>query len=120
MSKQSEFVSRGLSLAVLAHFEHLKTGSYEVHVALGGLYEGLPGLMDAYAEHYQGMYGKITDYPGFWSPSSKDIAATIQLFCDWISENKAALSKGSIVLENDIAEVQGLMYSTLYKLKELK
>lgn len=120
MSKQAEFVSRGLSLAVLAHFEHLKTGSYETHVALGGLYEALPGLVDAYAEHYQGMYGKIPEYPGFWSPSPKDIIATIQLFCDWITENRQALSKGSLVLENDIADMQGALYSALYKLKELK
>ena len=61
-----EFVGRLLHAVTVAHVMHLRAtgpGSYARHSALGGLYEGLGGLVDALAESYQGAYGLIDDYP---------------------------------------------------------
>ena len=42
------------------HYFHLRTTSYARHKALEKYYEGIVGLIDAYAEAYMGKYpGKI-------------------------------------------------------------
>ena len=52
-----------LFAAPVAHMKHLSTRSLAEHLALGDLYEGLPGKVDALAEAIQGCEGLIEEWP---------------------------------------------------------
>jgi DNA-binding ferritin-like protein len=62
-SGMSHLIAVLLHAATKTHMAHLKTSSYAAHMALGGFYEALPGLVDAVAEQYQGVTEKLLDYP---------------------------------------------------------
>ena len=61
-----------LFAAPVAHMKHLSTRSLAEHLALGDLYEGLPGRVDALAEAIQGCEGLITDWPDAAVVESRD------------------------------------------------
>ena len=119
------FVLRLLHAATTAHLLHLGTRSHAAHLALGDLYEGLPGLVDKVAEAYQGSDGLLGEgkedrYPSGYTPPAidDDPKAFVRELCEYVDDNRAALGEDSAV-QNLVDELKGLLLSTLYKLRFL-
>jgi hypothetical protein len=55
----STLVAMLMNSRTQTHYFHLRTTSYARHKALEKYYEGIVGLIDAYAEAYMGKYSKI-------------------------------------------------------------
>lgn len=115
----SELCGLLFEVTTQAHISHLQTGSYAAHKAMNELYDGLPDLLDRFAEAYQGFYGKIVEHK---------TSMTVQNNIDFLSyltkkhleveAMRMNFSKGSLLqIIDDICE---LMASTIYKLKFLK
>lgn len=105
------FVLRLLNFAVTAHMHHLATTSYAQHMALGGLYEGLPGLVDSVAEAFMGCSGQRFAQQG-------DPIADVQAVYDYVEANRGKLGNESHI-QNEVDNICNLLASTLYKLKNL-
>ena len=103
------------------HVFHLQTESYAEHKALGNYYEGIVDLIDGIVESYQGKHGiikgyssgKIEDYK-----SGEQVISYLEKIDLVIEKNRKSIKESYI--QNQIDEVQTLLYSTLYKMKFLK
>lgn len=112
-----ELIQFLLGAAAQAHILHLSTRSYAQHMALGALYEGLPGLVDAVAEEYQGCYGTLTFGTCPAMPGG-EATAFVQGVYDKLQAQRYALGTDSHI-QNSVDEICSLLSSTLYKLKFL-
>jgi len=114
-----EFFAVLLMAAPYAHMAHLQTRSFAEHMALGTLYEELPGLVDALIESYQGKYGLVMDYPApsKLPPLGNPVAMVTQLNL-YVDQNREKVSDDSEI-QNAIDEIVTLLNSTTYKLKFL-
>lgn len=106
-----EFISRLLQGAVTAHLHHLATDSYARHMALGDLYEGLPGLVDALAEAWLGCTGQKLAAPG-------DPVAEVQSLYEYVEAARGKMGTESHI-QNEVDNVANLLAATLYKLRQL-
>jgi len=107
-----------LHAATAAHMLHLQTRSFSQHMALGSLYESLPGAVDELIESYQGKYGVIRNYPsGFTTPAGSPLAFVQAQ----IANLKAKRSQvgDDTELQNLVDEIASLLDSTEYKLRFL-
>ena len=103
------------------HVFHLQTESYAEHKALGDFYEGIGDLIDGIVESHQGKHGiikgygtgKIEDYK-----SGEQVITYLEKIDSVIEKNRKSVKESYI--QNQIDEVQTLLYSTLYKMKFLK
>lgn len=117
MDKQAaKFFMGLLNAATVAHILHLQSKSYAQHVALGELYEALPGLADAVIEAYQGKYGIVSGYPATISVA-KDPLDFITELSSFIATYRDICEDSEI--QNLIDEVASQVDSTMYKLKFL-
>lgn len=114
-----ELVSRAFAIRNAAHLAHWATGSYSEHVALEGLYDPLPGKIDAIVEAYQGAFGKIGKVARA-DESNAEIMKQIGDMGDWIAANRAKISRGETMIENMLDDLEALFSTTYYKLKFLK
>ena len=116
-------VTEMLDAAVKFHILHLTItgdGSYAAHKALGDLYEALPGLADGIAEGYQGVTGKLLDYPDASAPRMKTVKDAIE-YIDSL-HNKVSKLQDSIEFSeivNDLDAIKSELNSAKYKLKFL-
>ena len=60
----SDFTATLLHSATITHMMHLTTRSYAEHMALATYYTGVPALVDAVVESYQGKYGNLINHNG--------------------------------------------------------
>ena len=108
------FITRSLALRTAFHSLHLATKSEPRHRALGDFYEGLVDLVDAYAEVYMGLSGKIVEIPGTKPPTgtAEDL---LQEYLDAVREE---FDEGQEfeALKNILAEIEALVGRTTYKL----
>jgi hypothetical protein len=103
------------------HVFHLQTESYSQHKALGKFYDEITDLIDGIVESYQGKHGiikgytigKIEDYK-----SGEQVITYLEKIDSVIEKNRKSVKESYI--QNQIDEVQTLLYSTLYKMKFLK
>lgn len=104
----------------VAHVLHLQTRSYATHMALDGLYNSLPGLTDSYIECFQGKFGLVTEYPTTTVDMfpTQDPVAFIEGLSKWFIGARSGTPYFS-ELENLLDEIQALIDSTAYKLKNL-
>ena len=103
-----------------AHIMHLKTRSYAQHMALGGFYEGIIGLADAYLEAYQGVYGLIESYPDAEEfEKETDPLKLMNALRKFLTLNRDACCKNQTELENLYDGMLDLVDSTRYKLRFL-
>lgn len=115
----ASFVLTMLHAATVAHVMHLKARRYAEHEALGGLYEALPGVVDRYAETYQGRYGLMASYPsGFRLPAGSAVAEIASLD-RYLADVREELPEDEDLC-NIFDEITALVASTLYKLRFLK
>ena len=113
-----EFVMRCFHARTTSHVLHLKTRSYAAHKALNEFYDEIVGLIDSFAEAYQGEYGLIEDYPPKYTPYA-DALEMLDDLQKWIETNRDEISDDTY-LQNIIDEIVALIRSTQYKLKFLK
>lgn len=118
--KAGEFVMKAFHIRTAAHVLHLRSKSYAQHVALGGFYEDLIGLVDSYSESYMGQYGMIDGYTGMYKAFDTPIDM-LDDFANYISQNRKELHGAKDTqLSNIIDEVVALLDQTAYKIKFLR
>lgn len=105
--------------ATSAHILHLQTRSYAQHMALGSLYEGLPGLVDDVIEAWQGKNGKIVyAYVGGYQPPKDTPLIFVENLSNYFQNIRSVFGPDSEI-QNMLDEIQALFDSTIYKLKFL-
>lgn len=109
------FVSRNV-----AHQMHLKTTSYAAHKALESFYTDIVELADDFAEQYQGCYQELLDIP-FLSVKEEDHLKYFEDTLSFVDKTRYDVCpREQTSLQNIIDEIEGLLHSTIYKLKFLK
>lgn len=108
-----------------SHVFHLRISpnGYAAHKALQTYYEDIIGLIDGIAEGYQGMNGLIEFKPVKGIDNDADKDNIISYFEDLVKfvhiERMKPELKDISFIQNEIDNVEKLIYSTLYKLKNL-
>lgn len=108
-----------------AHVFHLRVSpnGHAAHKALQKYYEDIVDLIDEIAEGYQGMKGLVEFKPVKGIDNNADKDNIIEYFEDLVkfvhTERMKDDLKGITFIQNEIDNVEKLIYSTLYKLKNL-
>ncbi len=108
------------------HIFHLGVsgpGAYAAHVALQGYYEGIVDLIDGLEESYQGKNGLIQFKPVVNLDNNCDTRNIIDYFdklCMIVKTLRQAPNLADSFLQNQIDNVEDLIYSTKYKLTNLQ
>lgn len=121
--KASEYIADLFACRETLHKMHLSTQSYSQHKALGDAYETIGDYLDSFVERYQGFYGDLVSFDS--TPPVDYQMDPIVYIEEIINKLNAARNEFSIdsnfgFFVNDIDEVIGKMYHTIYKLKFLK
>ena len=109
-----------------AHVFHLGVsgaGAYAAHVALQGYYEEIVGLTDGLVESYQGKNGLIEFKPVMGLDNNCDTRNIIAYFDKIFMIVKTLRQSPDLAdsfLQNQIDNVEDLIYSTKYKLINLQ
>lgn len=121
--KEGEFITKLLHCTTQVHIYHLickGPGSFAMHKALNELYDALPGMVDGLAESVQGKYG-ILNYamaaPAYDSTLSKAVPYVKDVL-NYVKTTRKDICQESN-FQNQIDEIETLLYSTLYKLENL-
>ena len=114
-----EFISMLFGTRDAAHAAHLKTTSFAEHKALDDYYSGIVDLVDSLAESAQGKYGLLTIPMPTCDCYGGDCVTMFNEFVTKVQTIRGSLPQDSYI-QNQIDEVEALMYSTIYKLKHLK
>jgi len=104
-----------------AHIFHLQSKSYSEHVALQAYYDGIIDLTDGLAESYQGKNGIMTGYtcPGkFDDNNSTNVLKYYKGLAVYVEKSYPKFKETWI--QNQIDTISELIYSTIYKLENLK
>lgn len=119
MSDITELVSRVFAIRDAAHLAHWSTDSYAQHVALGDLYESLPGKIDALIEAYQGRVGKIGKVQLQKLDPSASLEKVLPEELSWIEENGSKITKDISYLQNLLDSISEELSTCLYKMSNL-
>ena len=103
----------------ISHKLHLSTRSYAKHEALGAFYEKLTGLTDSLIENWMAKYEVIESYPLGKALSYSDPVSFITDFGQFFSSCRKCIPAKDTELQNMADEIQSLINSTSYKLKNL-
>ncbi len=122
--KLVEMVSELFHSETQVHMFHLQTKSqtsFAEHMALGGYYTEIGGRLDGIIESYQGKYDLLKGYKSYEFKDYKNVEQLIKFFKDLgeMVSSKRDCCKDSYI-QNQIDTVEELIYSTLYKLRNLK
>lgn len=120
METVAKFLSTLFNSRDQAHIFHLQTSSYAAHKALNEYYDAIVGLVDDYAETFQGRYGIIRGYtPQKQYFEGDEVVKYFTGLSTYIDSIRTSLPKDS-ELNNIVDEISALVNSTIYKLKFLK
>ena len=117
-------ISELMNASISFHKLHLKVsgvGAHAMHVALGPLYEGIPGLIDTISEAYQGAAERIlmlTDSSPKALNSIEEGIIYIREIYDMVCALQDIMCFSEI--SNELDNVKLLLSSTKYKLLFLK
>jgi hypothetical protein len=109
-----------------AHVFHLGVngpGAYSAHKALQKYYESIDGLVDGLVESYQGKYGLIQFKPVVGIDNNSDCDNIIKYFEKLITIVQSLRQSPGLqdsFIQNEIDNVENLLFSTRYKLVNLK
>lgn len=123
-TETAALIAHAQGMVTSIHQLHLKItgpGSYAAHKALGDFYEGMPGLIDAVAEQYQGAREKILDIPAvapYKCGSVQEALSHLKELYNEIQELQKMMPFSEIV--NQLDEMKSLIASTKYKLMFLQ
>ena len=110
--------AQGLTTSI--HQLHLKVtgpGSFAAHKALNEFYDGMPNLVDAVAEQYQGAREKLLDFPivpAYKCGSVQEAISHMKELYTEVADLQKIMPFSEIV--NQLDEVKSLISSTKYKL----
>lgn len=113
-----EFVGALFEIETTAHIAHLQTTSYAQHMALNTLYEEIVDWRDNFCESFAGKYSIIKDIPIKKEPEGQDMIVYLKKKVTAFEEYEKSLKDG--YLQQIVQSVIELIYSTIYKLKNLK
>ena len=119
-TETAAMIAHAQALTVSMHQLHLKItgpGSFAAHKALNEFYDGMPDLVDAVAEQYQGAREKLLDFPAV-SPykcgSVQEAISHMKELYTEVNELQKIMPFSEVV--NQLDEVKSLIASTKYKL----
>ena len=122
--KHAEFFGLLFQVRNQAHLRHLKPskpgqlGSGWEHSALNSFYDGILDMADSLIESYQGKYGLIDiSVPSATAPT--DVVKTLKDLAE-MTEHTAYDSFQESWIKNQLDTMSELIYSTIYKLENLK
>lgn len=106
----------------IAHLSITGPGSYAAHKALGNFYEDVSDLVDSLIEQYQGVTGKIMEFP---EQCTLPRLKTADACCGYLKGLRADIDKEQTSMPyseigNLMDEIKSLIDSTCYKLTFLK
>lgn len=119
-TETAAMIAHAQSLVTSMHQLHLKItgpGSLAAHKALGEFYEGMPGLIDAVAEQYQGAREKLLEYPtvpAYKCGSVQEALSHVKELYNEITDLQKLMPFSEVV--NQLDEMKSLIASTKYKL----
>lgn len=120
--KGSDLIAELLYSALQAQVFHWQSKNGDVHRALGDYYSSIITLVDTIVESYQGKYGVIVKFNCDCKLiNSRDTAAYISYFNSLVlklEKNRHLFGVDSYI-QNEVDGIVSLLYTTLYKLKEL-
>ena len=94
-------------------------GALSAHQALQHYYDTIGGIVDGLVEAYQGQYGLIKLQPVSGLDTNNDIKNIISYFeklCVALDKLRKDEKLQSSYIQNQIDEIEELLYSTKYKL----
>lgn len=119
-TETAAMLAHAQGLITSVHQLHLKItgpGSFSAHKALNEFYDGMPGLVDAVAEQYQGAREKLLDFPAV-SPykcgSVQEAISHMKELYTEVDQLQKIMPFSEVV--NQLDEVKSLIASTKYKL----
>lgn len=115
------FAATLLNAATSVHYLHLKSTSYAQHVALGDLYDALPGAVDGLVEVWQGRYQTLLEYPTQGVTSPSDPLDFVLKLHGYVINNRYSFAPiEDTEIQNMIDDLIATLGKTAYKLKFLK
>lgn len=110
-----------LNAATFGHVLHLQSKSYAEHKALQTFYSDLPDLVDSVIEAWQGVHGKILEYPDqtVRVAGKNDSLVFLKYIQKFVIDNRECVGKET-ELQNLTDNIAELIDSTIYKLTFLK
>jgi DNA-binding ferritin-like protein len=116
-----ELVFEMLNGSTKIHLNHLKVsgvGSYAAHKAMNDFYDGVKDQADGLAESYQGVTGKLMDYPKSCEfpemKTAEDCVAYLDKLHMKVCDVQCECEYSEII--NDLDGVKSLINTTKYKL----
>jgi DNA-binding ferritin-like protein len=109
-----------------AHIFHWGTtgdGSFAAHMALGAYYEAIPDMVDALVETYQGKHGLIKGFTPADKFDNYDASTAVKYFkglATYIERAYDKIPKQDTNIINQLDAFKDLIYTTIYKLENLK
>lgn len=118
-TETAQLIANLQAAQVSMHKLHLKVtgpGSYAAHKAIQDFYEGIPDLIDAVAEQYQGAREKLLDIPEA-SLKCGSIGEALSHLKDLYNQtNELQKLMPFSEVTNQLDEIKSLIASTKYKL----
>ena len=109
-----------------AHIFHWQTtgaGSFAAHMALGGYYDAIPGMVDALVEAYQGKHGILKGYEPaerFDEYSKEGAIKYFKALVTYVDRVYNKIPKEDTNIINQLDGFKDLIYTTIYKLENLQ
>jgi DNA-binding ferritin-like protein len=109
-----------------AHVFHWQTtgiGSFAMHMALNAYYDEIPGLTDGLVESYQGKHGIVKGYTPaeqFDEFNDGNVLKYFKGLAMYVERAYDKLDAKDTYILNQLDNVKELIYSTIYKLENLK
>ena len=116
--KVEEFASLLFEIEVNAHIMHLQTTSLSQHLSLNDVYQEIVELRDHFLEIYQGEFSIVKGYKSINIKEGQDPVKYLQECCSKIKEFRGTLTEG--YLQQAVDNISDMLYSQLYKLRNLK
>lgn len=116
-----KLISKLFESQIQSHIFHLRTNSYANHIALEEYYSSIVDEIDRLSESYKGKYGIIKFNESYNIKNDSDINDIVDYFeslAFYIDDKREIFNDGFI--ESIIDDISELVYTTLYKLKNLK
>ena len=117
--KVDQYILQGFNLRTQIHIFHLQTKSYAEHKALDEFYSTIIGLLDDFAEAYQGRSGRIKlakNSESIENYTEGKPAKHLTVFLKDTEAMKKSLGEKPSDLQNILDEVIALINKTLYLL----
>jgi len=115
-----ELIKRTFATRDMAHLAHWRETSGFRHETLGSFYTDVIEKVDSIVESYQGVFELVEVGQTSVAKFEADMIPRLESDLEWISENRAKITKKLPAIDNQLQDLEGVYMSTLYKLKNLK